>query len=241
MRVRALVAAASVTLSFPSSPGHDARRSPAAPLVELDPAGARRDVASTLAHPLGVDAVELDPAGARRDVAGEGAPLDEAPRAGGAGAPSATAPPPAPDHLAVLVNVHTGERVLLTESEPSPEAFSALVEDRASGERVPMAPRLLELLRELAASRDHPRIELVSGFRSPKRNESLRKKEHKVASHSEHSLGHALDFRVEGLTPKELRREIERLGWRGGLGQYDKPTDRFVHADIGRNRRWRDP
>lgn len=143
--------------------------------------------------------------------------------------------------LGTLVNVHSGECAALTAEEPSAEGLSTLLEDRSLGERVSFDPRLLETLRTLAGSIGSPtlRIELVSGYRSAKLNERLRKKGRHVASHSQHSLGHALDFRLGGEAPAEVRARLEKLGWSGGIGQYDSPTDRFVHLDVGKKRRWR--
>jgi uncharacterized protein YcbK (DUF882 family) len=73
----------------------------------------------------------------------------------------------------------------------------------------------------------------------------LRKKGHQVASHSQHSLGHAVDFRVvlpgetKGIDPRTLEKEIRGLGWDGGVGVYTGSGDWFVHADVGKNRHWR--
>jgi uncharacterized protein YcbK (DUF882 family) len=139
---------------------------------------------------------------------------------------------------ATLINVHTGEAFALSSSEPKLERFCDALADRATGSRAELDPRLLELLRQVALRHAGARIELVSGFRSPKFNEMLRKKGHRVASHSQHSLGHAVDFRVIGLTPPELKREILAIGWEGGIGQYDAGTDLFVHADVGPKRAW---
>jgi uncharacterized protein YcbK (DUF882 family) len=82
-------------------------------------------------------------------------------------------------------------------------------------------------------------VDIVSGYRSPKRNEMMRKKGRHVASHSQHTLGHAVDFRVEGLGVAELVKAIEALKWDGGLGRYDGKGDLFVHADVGPKRRWK--
>ena len=109
---------------------------------------------------------------------------------------------------------------------------------RATASKAPLDPRLLELLRQVALQNPGARIELVSGFRSPKLNEMLRKKGHNVASHSQHSLGHAVDFRVVGLTPAQMKQAILKAGWQGGIGQYDKSSDWFVHADVGPKREW---
>jgi uncharacterized protein YcbK (DUF882 family) len=139
---------------------------------------------------------------------------------------------------ATLFNVHTGEAIPLSSSEPGFERFCDTLADRVTASRAAVDARLLELLRQIALKNPGARIELVSGYRSPKFNEMLRKKGHRVASHSQHSLGHAVDFRVIGLTPGELRSQLVRIGWGGGIGQYDGSGDLFVHADVGPKRAW---
>ena len=157
--------------------------------------------------------------------------------------PAADAPDD-PPLLATLAQVHTGERVPLDEATPTQARFDALLSDRATGERRPLDERLLGLLRRLAAGHPGARIELLSGYRSWKLNEMLRKKGHHVASHSQHSLGHACDFRVvppeaeTALDPRVVEGELRALGWQGGVGVYPAPGDWFVHADVGPNRRW---
>jgi uncharacterized protein YcbK (DUF882 family) len=154
------------------------------------------------------------------------------------------APPEAPLLLATLVQTHTDERVPLDDVAPTQERFSALLADRVTGERHAFDPKLLELLRALAKRHPAARIELVSGYRSAKLNEAMRKKGHHVASHSQHSLGHAVDFRIVpggekvGVDPRILEKEIRDLGWDGGVGVYTLSSDWFVHADVGKNRRW---
>jgi uncharacterized protein YcbK (DUF882 family) len=164
-------------------------------------------------------------------------------------APRAPQPegPPAP-LLATLVQTHTEERVLLDALQPPLPRFDALLSDRVTGASLTLDPRLLDLLRTIAAQHTKdgalPRIELVSGFRSPKLNEMLRKKGHHVASHSQHSLGHAVDFRIvedgaaRGVDPRDLAKAIRASGWTGGLGIYLLADDWFVHADVGPNRNW---
>jgi uncharacterized protein YcbK (DUF882 family) len=158
--------------------------------------------------------------------------------------PSADAPPAPPPLLATLVQTHTEERVPLDDVAPSADRFSALLADRVTGERHAFDPRLLDLLRALARKYPAARIELVSGYRSAKLNEAMRKKGHHVASHSQHSLGHAVDFRIvpggatKAIDPRSLEKEIRDLGWDGGVGVYPLASDWFVHADVGRTRRW---
>src|SRR5580658_9876836 len=149
-----------------------------------------------------------------------------------------------PALLATLAQVHTGERLVLDSQSPPQEVFDAFVADRVTGEHHPLDPRLLGLLRSIAGNHAGCRIELVSGYRSPKLNEMLRKKGHHVASHSQHSLGHAVDFRLflpgtdTPRDPREVEADIRALGWEGGVGVYEGGTDRFVHADVGPHRRW---
>jgi len=157
---------------------------------------------------------------------------------------SAVDAPADPVLLATLAQVHTGERLPLDAEWPPQEIFDALVADRVTGEKHPLDPQLLGLLRAVAGNHAGSRIELVSGYRSPKLNEMLRKKGHHVASHSQHSLGHACDFRVvppgqdTGLDPRAVQGEIRALGWQGGVGVYPMVADWFVHADVGANRSW---
>ena len=144
--------------------------------------------------------------------------------------------------LATMRNLHTHELLVLGDFSPTQAQFSRFLRDRVTGQRIDMAPRLIELLRTLASQpgQDSPiAIEFVSGYRSWKLNELLRKKGHHVASHSQHTLGHAMDFRIGGLTSEQLAERIEALHWRGGLAYYPRKTDRFVHADVGPNRRWK--
>jgi hypothetical protein len=141
--------------------------------------------------------------------------------------------------LGTLFNLHTLEAVPLSEVEPSAERFSDLLADKALLARTPMAPPLLGLLRALAGGRAGARVDIVSGYRSAKRNEMMRKKGRRVASHSQHTMGHAVDFRVEGLGVPDLVKAIEGLKWGGGLGRYDGRSDLFVHADVGPKRRWK--
>ena len=149
-----------------------------------------------------------------------------------------------PPLLATLAQVHTGERAMLDAVSPTQAAFEALLSDRSTGEQHSLDTQLLGLLRALASRHPGSRVELVSGYRSWKLNEMLRKKGHHVASHSQHSLGHACDFRIvppgaeTGLDPRVLEAEIRKLGWDGGVGIYPTTADWFVHADVGRNRRW---
>jgi uncharacterized protein YcbK (DUF882 family) len=141
--------------------------------------------------------------------------------------------------MGTLLNLHTGEAVPLSDTEPSLDRFSDLLADKALRAKTEIAPPLLDLLRTLTRTHPGARVDIVSGYRSAKRNEMMRKKGRHVASHSQHTLGHAVDFRVEGLSVGDVVKEVEALKWDGGLGRYDKKSDLFVHADVGPRRRWK--
>jgi uncharacterized protein YcbK (DUF882 family) len=146
--------------------------------------------------------------------------------------------------LGTLVDTHSTARLSVDEDEPSEARFEMLLADPVLGKTHPVDPTLLSLVRTLVRAHPLARVEVVSGFRSPKLNEALRKKGHHVASHSQHTLGHALDMRVvpdgasEPLDPQALADELRTLGWKGGVGIYLQPNDRFVHADVGPLRTW---
>ncbi len=148
------------------------------------------------------------------------------------------------DLLATIVQTHTNEHVMLDDASPAAARFDALLADRVTGQTHAIDRRLLDMLRALARLHPGARIEIVSGYRSEKLNETLRKKGHHVATHSQHTLGHAVDFRIvvgdgPGLDPREMERELrEDLHWDGGVGVYLSEGDRFTHADVGPNRRW---
>lgn len=200
-------------------------------------------VLAALSGVLGAATVEApaasEPAPARDDGA-KGA-LAKGKTDGGA---DDEASPPRP-LLGTLVHLHNDESLPLGPAEPSDTRFTSFLADRVTASTKPIDPRLLGLLRTLATSHPGARIEIVSGYRSEKLNEQRRKKGRHVASHSQHSLGQAVDFRIvlpgetRGIDPRDLEKEIRAAGWDGGIGTYLLASDWFVHADVGKNRRWR--
>ena len=79
-------------------------------------------------------------------------------------------------------------------------------------------------------------IHVVSGYRSKKYNDMLRKKmRRRVAKNSLHLYGKAVDIRIPDIKTRVLRRTALDLEL-GGVGYY--PRAGFVHLDSGRVRRW---
>jgi uncharacterized protein YcbK (DUF882 family) len=144
-------------------------------------------------------------------------------------------------------NVHNNETVDAVFARSGQFLASGLAElnhglrDWRTGETTQMDRRLLALLVQLREKLDlsgRSKIELISGYRSPKTNAALRARggEHTgVASTSQHMLGKATDIVVPGVSLDKLRGAALALGG-GGVGYY--PRDGFVHVDTGRVRQW---
>jgi len=98
-----------------------------------------------------------------------------------------------------------------------------------------MDPRLFDVLWEVTREVDTKNpIRIVSSYRSPKTNAMLRRRSHAVAQFSQHMLGKAIDFNIEGVSLDDLRAAGMRLQ-RGGVGFY---PGAFVHVDVGSVRHW---
>ena len=96
---------------------------------------------------------------------------------------------------------------------------------------------VIELIHNLQVIRDEVKvpISITSGYRSPEHNSKV-----KGAKDSQHVKGTAVDFKVQGLKPKEVALIVERLIKegkikQGGIGIYPS----WVHYDIrGIKARW---
>ncbi|MCP4444304.1 MAG: YcbK family protein [Myxococcales bacterium] len=104
-----------------------------------------------------------------------------------------------------------------------------------TNEPTDMDQRLVSVLLQAAKKFKVRRVDVVSGFRAPKYNLTLRKKGRQVARNSEHTLGHAVDFRLPGIGIKKLHAWARTLRL-GGVGFYN--SSRFIHVDVGRVRYW---
>ncbi len=139
--------------------------------------------------------------------------------------------------VTTLFAVHLKESIpILDNLMPPDEAFDDIFRCRGFGERHPVDKRLIETVVSAARHFKAPRIEIISGYRSPKFNDSLAKKGRHVAVESKHTLGQAVDFRVTTAPAREVGFWI----WQhfdGGVGTYT--INDFVHIDTGPKRRWR--
>jgi uncharacterized protein YcbK (DUF882 family) len=134
-------------------------------------------------------------------------------------------------HRISVVNVSTGEKVnnlhLIWENpknrnekrirKAARARLGHLFRDRKTGRKPRLPDRLLWYLYVVAYHYDKP-IRLVSGLRRNARKTSR------------HSTGHAADFRIEGVGPKELWAYTKSRFKKVGLGYY--PNSKFVHLDV---------
>jgi len=100
----------------------------------------------------------------------------------------------------------------------------------------PIDVNLLDLLYHLGRNLDTDcHFELVSGYRSPKTNAMLHRRDPGVAVNSLHMKGQAVDISLPG-RPLHKVKEMALAMELGGVGYY--PESNFVHVDTGRVRRW---
>lgn len=96
-------------------------------------------------------------------------------------------------------------------------------------------PVLVERILAAAHTFESRHVRIISGFRHPKYNKMLRKKGREVAKKSQHTLGHAVDFNLAGVSIKALYPWLRKTH-DGGVGVYRYSG--FVHIDTGRKRTW---
>jgi uncharacterized protein YcbK (DUF882 family) len=146
------------------------------------------------------------------------------------------------DRALSFYNLHTGESVRATywaDNEYVTEGVQAInyiMRDFRLNLEVQTDPRLLDLLYALHYELDTTAaFDLVSGYRSPATNASLRMHNEAVAANSLHMYGMAADIRVPGRHLANVHQAATALR-RGGVGYY--PRANFVHVDVGRVRYW---
>jgi uncharacterized protein YcbK (DUF882 family) len=142
-----------------------------------------------------------------------------------------------------LLNTHTGERlkeVVYWEKGDyildALENLNHVLRDHRTNQVHPIDPMTLDLMAAISrkVGTNQP-FEIISGYRSPQTNRSLRNKSNGVAKNSYHMQGKAVDLRLPGVSLKAVRKAALDLRM-GGVGYYSKSG--FVHIDSGRVRSW---
>jgi uncharacterized protein YcbK (DUF882 family) len=148
------------------------------------------------------------------------------------------------DHFRSLsfYNLHTGESLRTTYWEEGiyiPEALDEinhLLRDHRTGEVMQMDVALFDLLHDIRSKADTRKpFNIISGYRSPQTNATLRNHSSGVAKKSLHMQGKAIDINLSGVDLSQLRK-IAMHEKSGGVGYY--PASNFVHVDVGRVRYW---
>jgi hypothetical protein len=137
--------------------------------------------------------------------------------------------------VTTLFNIWNREALPLIVGRAYKRPFQLFLRDHYTQQATQADTRLAGVLAAAAMRFHAPRVEIVSGFRSPKYNLMLRKKGHQVARESQHMQGTAVDFRIRGVETEKLREFVRSLRL-GGVGYY--PHTHFIHADTGKVRYW---
>jgi uncharacterized protein YcbK (DUF882 family) len=143
-----------------------------------------------------------------------------------------------------LYSTNTGEsfnRVYWADGDYIPEALAEinhLLRDYRANQIKEIDPNLLDLLFNLnhKLEIDNP-YHVISGYRTPRTNAMLRKRNRSVARNSLHMAGMAVDLRMPDLPVKYLCNAALEMHC-GGVGYYARRG--FVHLDVGDVRTWQD-
>lgn len=147
-----------------------------------------------------------------------------------------------PDRTLRLANAHTWEKAEVTYwsqgryVDAGLKQLDYLLRDYRENEVLPIDPKLYDILHALyqRVGTDQ-RIHVLSGYRTPRTNDRLRKRSSGVAKNSLHIVGRAIDLNIPGVRVRDLHEEALSLH-AGGVGYYEKSG--FVHIDTGRVRHW---
>lgn len=148
-----------------------------------------------------------------------------------------------PDGELTFFNVHTDERLRVRYRDGAGnydltalDEVNHILRCHHTGEVAAIDVRMLEHVNLVQKAVDGAgEIHVISGYRSPEYNAQLVKRSRRVARHSLHIEGQALDFYIPGVTPRELRHAAMKLQY-GGVGYY--PRKHFIHLDCGPFRTW---
>jgi uncharacterized protein YcbK (DUF882 family) len=144
---------------------------------------------------------------------------------------------------AILKNLHTGDAfndVYFANGSYIPDALAEanrVMRDWRTGDQHFIDPGLFDALHAISGKLEARKpFQIISGYRSPRTNAMLHSRSKGVAQNSQHTLGKAIDVRMEGVELAHLRDAALAVG-AGGVGFY--PVSNFVHVDTGRVRQWR--
>jgi len=146
------------------------------------------------------------------------------------------------DGFLKFYNTHSHETMDITYKDDDGEYLRDGIDEieyilrcRMTNEEISMDLKLIEVIDKIQDHFDAEEVHIISGYRSPTLNVTLRAQGRRVASRSLHMNGMAIDIRIPGVSTRELR-DYARSLKAGGVGYYAGPD--FVHIDVGRVRYW---
>ena len=141
-------------------------------------------------------------------------------------------------------HTHSGEDLTITfkrdgrYDEAALKQLNHFLRDWRTQDETVMDRHLFDILWEVYRDVDGKQpIQIISSYRSPATNAMLRRRSSGVARHSQHMLGHAMDFYIPDVALENIRAAGLRLQ-RGGVGFYPTSGSPFVHLDTGSIRHW---
>ncbi len=139
-----------------------------------------------------------------------------------------------------LYNIHTGERLDIrycssgAYDQDALTRINYLLRCHYANEVKPIDVRVIDLLCDIKDDIGKDKeVLIISGYRSHKYNEYLRKTGRGVVQNSLHLEGRAIDFHIPRMDNNKLA-ILARSFYAGGVGKYPD----FVHIDTGRVRYW---
>ncbi len=143
----------------------------------------------------------------------------------------------------LLYHTRTGEKLDVTYrdsggkyDEGALSAINHILRCHQNDEEIDMDVRVIEYLNSVDKSLGGDNlIHVISGYRSKEYNEMLRRRSRRVARHSLHLTGQAVDLRIPGVSLKNIKKTAMNMRF-GGVGYY--PRANFVHLDSGSFRYW---
>lgn len=141
-------------------------------------------------------------------------------------------------------HTHSGEDLTVTfkrngrYDEDALKEINHYLRDWRSQDQTVMDRHLFDIIWEVYRDVDGKKpVQIISAYRSPGTNAMLHRRSSGVARHSQHMLGHAMDFFIPGVPLEQIRFAGLRLQ-RGGVGFYPTSGSPFVHLDTGNIRHW---
>lgn len=143
-----------------------------------------------------------------------------------------------------LYNIHKKETLNIVYKRNGkyvPKAMKKInhiMRDWRRNESTKMDPKLIDLVWSIHSQLGSQKpVHIISGYRSKKTNERLRRKGGGQARNSRHIMGKAADIHFPDVSAKQIRNSA-LIRERGGVGYYPTSAIPFVHVDTTGVRHW---